>query len=173
MREQIREERPPDLSGALIFGENGHLLSDQHQKLAEEIAYRYENIRLVYIPVSERDTEAEKKYPFALIDVNTGRLIRRFEEHGDYPRGVMWAIRWLWENDSQREDTYSKYMAEQNAIKQARKTHEEDAFAEVADLAAHAILSPLHTFKHHGVKITDGYRMGQADLTKEYRENAS
>ena len=169
MRETLGDQTPLELSGALVFGETGHLLSQQHQALAEEIAYRYENIRLVFIPVSERETEAEKEYPFALWDNNTGKLIRRFNEHGEYPKGVMWAIRWLWENDSQRVDTLSRFEAENAAIKAAQAQREKDKFAEVADIAAHAIMSPLHTYRHNGVKIGDGYKAGQADLMKDYR----
>ena len=157
----------PDLSTALIF-EGGHLLSQRHQALAEEIAYRYRNIRLVFIPESERVGEADKKFPFAIVDIDTGNLIRRFTEDG--PQGVDTAIRWLWENDSQRVDTYAKFEAENAAIKAAQESEEKDRFEGVADLAAHAIRSPLHTYKHNGVKIGDGYRAGQADLLKEYRD---
>ena len=170
MREQLRQETPLELSGALIFGDNGHLLSQQHDALAQEIARLYRNIRLLYIPASERETEAEMNFPFALVDKDTGKLIRRFKEHGEYPIGVMWAIRWLWENDSQRTDTYAKFEAENAAIKAAHAAEERDRFAEVADIAAHAIMSPLHTYKHNGVKIGDGYKAGQADLMKDYRD---
>ena len=160
-------EKAPDLSTALIF-EGGHLLSQRHQALAEEIAFRYRNIRLVFIPESERVNEADKKYPFGIVDIDTGNLIRRFTEDGD--QGVMHAIRWLWENDSQRVDTYAKFQAENAAIEAAKKAEEEARFGEVADLAAHAIRSPLHTYKHNGVKIGDGYKAGQADLMKDYRD---
>ena len=157
----------PDLSTALIF-EGGHLLSQTHQRLAEEIAHRYRNIRLVFIPESERVHESEKKYPFGIVDIDSGRLIRRFEENGD--QGVMHALRWLWENDSQRVDTLAKFEAENAAIKAAKEAEEKARFEGVADLAAHVIRSPLHTYKHNGVKISDGYRAGQGDLLKEYRD---
>lgn len=148
----------PELAADLIF-DGQHLLSAEHARISEEIAYRYRNLRLVFIPESERVTEAEKKYPFAVVDTDSGNLIRKFSAEG--PQSVRTALDWLYENDSQRVDTLAKYYNEEAAAKYAREAEQEAKFAQKKDIAKSILTSPLHTFRHNGVKITDGYRADQ------------
>lgn len=138
---------PVNLSSAYIM-DGQHVLSQEHAAIAEEIAYRYENLRLIWIPPSERS--AEDTEVFAIVDRHTRNIIRKFNEIT-----IREAIKWLWENDSQRIDTYAKHMKEREEVaKLARTVHDEENAAKL-DVAAHVLASKLHTYKHDGVTYSD------------------
>lgn len=138
---------PVNLSSAYIM-DGQHVLSQEHQAIAEEIAWRYENLRLIWIPVSERTPEDINV--FAIVDRHNRNIIRKFSEIT-----VREAINWLWENDSQRIDTFEKFQKEKAiAAKAAASIHEEANNAKL-DVAAHVLASKLHTYKHDGVTYSD------------------
>ena len=139
-----------NLSTAYIM-DGQHVLSQEHQAIAEDIAFKYQNLRLIWIPVAQRepgDTEV-----FAIVDTNTGQVIKSFNEIS-----IRDAMKWLWENDSQRIDTYAKHMKEkEEAAALIRNTVKEQDDAKL-DLAASVLSSKLHTYKHAGKTYTEGYR---------------
>ena len=139
-----------NLSTAYIM-DGQHVLSQEHQAIAEDIAFKYQNLRLIWIPVAQRepgDTEV-----FAIVDTNTGHVIKSFNE-----MSIRDAMKWLWENDSQRIDTYAKHMKEkEEAAALIRNTVKEQDDAKL-DLAASVLSSKLHTYKHAGKTYTEGYR---------------
>ena len=139
-----------NLSNAYIM-DGQHVLSQEHQAIAEEIAFRYNNLRLIWIPVASR--EPGDVEVFAIVDTNTGHVIKTFTDIT-----VREAHKWLWENDSQRIDTYAKHMKEKEeaaAIARNATKAEDDA---KLDLASSILGSKLHTFKHAGKTYTEGYR---------------
>lgn len=139
-----------NLSNAYIM-DGQHVLSQEHQAIAEEIAFRYNNLRLIWIPVAQRepgDTEV-----FAIVDTNTGHVIKSFNE-----MSVRDAHKWLWENDSQRIDTYAKHLKEKEAAAAIARNVTKEADDAKLDLAGSILGSKLHTFKHAGKTYTEGYR---------------
>jgi hypothetical protein len=138
---------PVNLSGAYIM-DGQHILSQEHQAIAEEIAWRYENLRLIWIPVTERSVDDIEV--FAIVDRHNRNIIRKFSEIT-----VRDAIKWLWENDSQRIDTYAKFEKEKAAAEKLATTiHDEENNAKL-DVAAHILASKLHTYKHDGITYGD------------------
>lgn len=137
-----------DLSkGHLMDGQ--HVLSQEHMAVAQEIAHRYENLRLVFIPPSDRIPGADRE-PFGIRDIRTGIMIKTVDE-----KMVPVLPRWLWENDSNRIDTYAAFMKKQEAEKKAREDAIDEKHAPKIDLAAHIIGSKLHTYVHDGVRYSD------------------
>ena len=123
-------------------------LSQEHIAIAAEIADRYENLKLIWVPVAART--AEDTQPFAIVDMRNGNVIKQFSEIT-----IRDAVRWLWENDSQRVDTYKKHEEEKLRLKQSVRdavTEQEDAKAEVA---AGILGSKLHTVRHDGLIYSD------------------
>ena len=140
---------PAGLSNAYIM-DGQHVLSQEHQAIAEEIAYRYENLRLIWIPVSDRSPLGLDNECFAIVDRHNRNIIKKFTEIT-----IRTAVDWLYENDSQRVDTYAKFEKEHEAAKAAaRSVHDEENAANL-DVAAHVLASPLHTYKHDGTTYSD------------------
>lgn len=140
---------PAGLSNAYIMDGN-YVLSQEHVAIAQEIAHRYENLRLIWIPVSERSPIGLDNECFAIVDRHNRNIIRTFTE-----LTVRTAIDWLWENDSQRVDTYEKFLKEKaEREKAARSVHDEEN-AYKLDVAAHVLASPLHTYKHDNTTYSD------------------
>ena len=126
-----------------------HVLSQEHLHVAEDIAYRYDNLRLVWIPPSDRIPGTDDK-PFAIRDIHTNIIIKQFPEHQ-----VHMIPNWLWVNDSQRTDTYANFMTEQENAKAIRKAEQMEAIAPAIDLTATILHSKLHTFTHDGIRYSD------------------
>lgn len=137
-----------DLSGAHLM-DGQHVLSQEHLNVAQDIAHRYENLRLIWIPPSDR-TPGGDSQPFAIKDIRSGLIIKTFKE--DF---VHLIPNWLWANDSQRVDTYGQFMAEKEAADRARKAAQVEANAPAVDLLATVLHSNKHTFTHDGVRYSD------------------
>lgn len=133
--------------------ETQHMLTAEVSRIAEEIAYRYNNLRLVFIPEGLRETEAEKNYPYAVYDSLTGNVIRKFSQET-----VFRALDWLWENDSQRVDTYSAFMKNKEKVETAAKVKAQEANKEKFEVASYLAFGPKHTPKHNGIKFDDSYK---------------
>lgn len=136
-----------DLSQAYLM-DGSDILPQSIQNIAEDINYKYPNLKLIWIPISQRTPEDTEYY--AIVDMNTGHVIKAFNDLtiGD-------AMKWLWENDSQRIDTFQKHMKErEEAAKVQRAIHDEEN-GQKLDLAATILGSKLHTFKHDGKTYSD------------------
>ena len=137
-----------DLSKGYIM-DGQHVLSQEHMAVAQEIAHRYDNLRLVFIPASDRIPGQDDK-PFGIRDIRTGIMIKTVPE-----TMVHLLPRWLWENDSHRIDTYQKFLDTQAAEKRAREAAIHEKHAPKADLVGTILKSPLHTFVHNGLRYSD------------------
>lgn len=133
--------------------ETQHMLTTEVARIAEEIAYRYNNLKLVFIPEGMRETENEKNYPYAVYDSLTGNIIRKFSQET-----VFKSLDWLWENDSQRVDTYSAFLKNKEKVENAAKTKAQEANKEKFEIASYLAFGPKHTPKHNGIKFDDSYR---------------
>jgi len=141
---------PLNLSGAYLM-DAGEMLPQNIQGIAEDIARKYENLKLIWIPLAKRNKE--DTHPYALVDMNSGFVIKEFTDIS-----IHTAMQWLWENDSQRIDTYKKHMKEKDeaaAIQRSITAEEDNA---KLDLAGSILGSKLHTFKHAGKTYTEGYK---------------
>ena len=138
-----------DLSGAYLM-DGQHVLSQEHLRIAEDVAHMYNNLRLVWIPPTDRIPGTDDS-PFGVRDMNTGIVVKTF------PESMIQIIpKWLHENDSRRSNTYQSFLDEQAADKRARKAASDEAKTPKIDLA-HAVLSSnLHTYRHNGIKYSDG-----------------
>lgn len=137
-----------DLRGAHLM-DGQHVLSQEHLNVAEEIAHRYENLRLIWIPPVDRLPGTDEN-PFAVKDIRTGLIIKRFPE-----KFVQVIPRWLWENDSQRIDTRRAFEAQQNKVKADKEAAIHEAQAPKLELAHTILKSNLHSFKHDGLRYSD------------------
>ena len=135
--------------------ETSHMLTAEVSRVAEEIAYRYNNLKLVFIPEGMRETENEKNYPYAVYDSLTGNIIRKFNHST-----VFQALDWLWENDSQRIDTYSKFLKNKEKVEKAAVDKAKEENKEKFEIASYLAFGPKHTPKHNGIKLDDSYRGG-------------
>ena len=124
------------------------ILPQSIQNIAEDINFKYPNLKLIWIPISQRTAEDTEYY--AIVDLNTGHVIKAFND-----LSINTAMQWLWENDSQRIDTYQKFLNEKATHE---KTVRDAAIAKdeaKLDLAGAVLGSKLHTFKHDGVTYSD------------------
>ena len=136
-----------------------HLLSQEVTRIAENIAYRYQNLKVVFIPEHERVTEAEKNYPYAVVDTMTGNLIRKFSK-----QSIMEAEKWLWENDSQRVDTYAAFTKQQEKEKADREYAHREKWAEPLEVAGFLIGGKKHYPRHNGVTFNKDYTAEQKGI---------
>lgn len=136
-----------NLSGALLM-DGQHLFPQNFIAIAQEIGERYRNIRLVMIPVSERIPGQHDK-PFGLKNIDTGDIIKTVPE-----TMVPQLLNWLFENDSERHDTFQKHMDEIARDKAARQAILDEKHGERIDFMSSVMKSPLHLFKHDGKKIS-------------------
>lgn len=138
-----------NLSGAHLM-DGQHVLSQEHLRVAEEIAHRYNNLRLIWIPVSDRIPGTDDK-PFGIMDIQTRIIVKTVPEHQ-----VHMLPAWLYQNDSQRVDTYAAFEREQAAAKAARKQEHEERVGPQIELASAILKSPKHSFQHDGKRYSDG-----------------
>lgn len=124
------------------------ILPQSIQRIAEDINYKYPNLKMIWIPVSQRTAE-DKEY-YAVVDMQSGHVIKAFNDLDIYD-----AMQWLWENDSQRVDTYAKHMKEKAEAAKLQRTIHDEANGAKLDLAASILGSKLHTFKHDGKTYSD------------------
>lgn len=137
-----------DLSKAHIM-DGQHVLSQEHMRIAEDIAHTYDNLRLIWIPPVDRIPGTDDR-PFAIKDINTENIIVRIPE-----TAIHLAMDWLYDNDSQRTNTLQAF-EDANAKAAADRTKEAmERNAPRIDLATSILKSNLHTFKHDGITYSD------------------
>lgn len=137
-----------NLSGAHLM-DGQHVLSQEHLRIAEDIAHRYRNLRLIWIPPTDRVAGTDDK-PFGILDIDTNNIVKTVPEYQ-----VHMLPAWLYENDSQRKDTYASFMAEQEAAKLIRAAEHRERMMPKLDLAHSVLHSNKHTYKHDGIKYSD------------------
>lgn len=137
-----------NLNGAHLM-DGQHVLSQEHLNVASDIAHRYENLRLVWIPPVDRIPGTDDE-PFAIKDIRSGIIIKRFPE-----KYVVLIPRWLYENDSQRVDTLKLFMAAEAKHKKDQEAAIHEAQAPAVELTHSILKSKLHTFVHDGVRYGD------------------
>lgn len=137
-----------DLSGAHLM-DGQHVLSQEHLNIAQDIAHRYDNLRLIWIPPTDRIPGTDDK-PFGVLDIRTQIIIKRFPE-----QYVPVIPRWLYENDSHRVDTYAQFMKEQEKAKADAAKAVEERNAPKLELNHSILKSKLHTYKHDGIRYGD------------------
>lgn len=141
---------PLNLSGAYLM-DAGEMLPQNIKGIAEDINRKYENLKLIWIPMGKRTKD--DTHPYAIVDTQTGFVIKEFTDISIHE-----AMKWLWENDSQRIDTYKKHIAEKEALAKQAREYTAEADNQKLDLAASILGSKLHTFKHAGKTYTEGYK---------------
>lgn len=127
-----------------------HLMSQEHLAIANDIAHRYRNLRLVFIPVSDRIPGEDDK-PFGIVNKDTNTLIKAVPEYQ-----VKMLPAWLYENDSQRIDTYAAFKAEEAKAAADRKAAHVERTGPMIEFASAALRSNLHTYRHGNRKYSDG-----------------
>lgn len=123
--------------------------------LAEEIAYRYPEFRLAQVPLNKRD--AKEEFPFAIVLERDGTVVKPLRES---EMSIAFIFRWLYMNDTQRHGAkklYEDFLARQKQEQELRNYAVKQRFNEALDFVNTMQRSPLHTYKHNGVKH-NGYR---------------
>ena len=136
---------------AYVF-HDGQLLSQEMLDLNAEIAYRYPNLRLAWIPPEYRGDDDVHIFAITQVDSegNTLAIIKRLSQFECYPDFV---LRWLYENDGQRIDPWEKFQAEQQKLAEERRKREKDDIYQRAEVLHAVASSNLHTYRINGRKI--------------------
>ena len=134
----------------LILG--GQLFPQEMLDLNEQIAARYPNLRLAWIPPEDRG--ADDTLIWAITQVNnageTIAIIKRMSSFECHPNLV---LQWLWENDGHRIDPWKKFLAEQEAAAKAQRERDKEDIYERAEVLNTIAKSGLHTYRINGRKI--------------------
>jgi hypothetical protein len=134
---------------------SGSGMSQDHLMLAEEINARYPEFRLAQVPLNKRD--AKEEFPFAIVLERDGTVVKPLREN---EMSIAFIFRWLYMNDSQvhgAENLYNQFLERQKKEQAARDYVVKQKFLEQVDFINTMQRSPLHTYKHDGVKH-NGYR---------------
>jgi len=126
-----------------------HVLSQEHLNVAQDIADRYENLRLIWIPPADRIPGTDDN-PFGILDIRTQIIVKRVPE-----KYVVLLPRWLYENDSQRVDTLKLFQDAQAKAKLDRENAIHEAQGPKLEVTHSILKSNLHTYKHDGFRISD------------------
>lgn len=137
-----------NLNGAHLM-DGQHVLSQEHLAIAQDIAHRYDNLRLIWIPPADRIPGTDDK-PFGILDINTQTIVKMAPESM-----VHLLPRWLYENDSQRVDTYQMFLDQQAKEAREREKAVEEKHAPKLELAHSIMKSNLHTYVHDGIRYSD------------------
>jgi hypothetical protein len=134
---------------------SGTGMSTDHMMLAEEIAHRYPEFRLAQVPLNRRD--AKEEFPFAIVLERDGTVVKELREK---EMSIAFIFRWLYMNDSQvhgAKKLYDQFLANVEKQKQEQREAVREVVAEKLDFINTMARSPLHLYKHDGVKH-NGYR---------------
>lgn len=132
--------------------QGGHLLPQEKLDISTEIAQRYPNLRLTWIPPENRGVDDTQIWAIAQVD-NEGKInaiIRRMTEFECHANLI---FRWLWENDGQRIDPWVKFQAQQAKIAEERRKADKEDIYERAEVLHAVASSNLHTYRINGRKI--------------------
>lgn len=130
-------------------------MSTDHMMLAEEIALRYPEFRLAQVPLNRRDVKEE--FPFAIVMERDGTVVKPLKES---EMSIAFIFRWLYMNDSQvhgAKKLFDQFQARIEAEKKAQRDAVKETVGEKLDFINTMARSPLHLYKHDGVKH-NGYR---------------
>lgn len=132
--------------------QGGQLLSQEMLDLSTEIAHRYPNLRLSWIPPENRGENDLEIFAVTQVDNddNIVTIIKRFTELECHSSII---LQWLWENDGQRIDPWKKFLAEQEKIAQEKRERDRQDIYERAEVLNTIAKSGLHTFRINGRKI--------------------
>lgn len=133
---------------------SGHFVSQKHMDIATVINEWNPSIHLVWIPPKDRETEDDRKYPFAVVHMQgDGRqyVIFRVSENELDER----IIARLWASDNSRHNVLANIEAEEaarEALRLRRQMEEEEARR---DLVGSILKSPKNVYRHNGIEYRD------------------
>lgn len=138
-------------------------LSQEMINLAQEVNDKYPNLSLAWIPPEHRGEGDDRPFAIVQIDENGNQVavihrMHQFLVHGAY------VFNWLWENDSQRVDVFSRYLQGLENARLEKQKQDTERINEMAEKVHAVAKSPLHTYRINGRKLgTDNYepRIGQ------------
>lgn len=128
-----------------LITDGQHFLSVDHVRLAEELQERYYNLGIAWVPPENRSTH--EPYPFAIVDTYQNIVIKPLKES---QVNAQFVFTWLWENDSQRVNTWDKFQKEIEKAKAERDKKNYDKIAEQAEVIHDIQKSPIHNYKING-----------------------
>ena len=131
--------------------QDGHVLSQDHQRVAEVIQDYDPDLFLAWVPPENRALDEE--FPYALIHTTFGRqyVVRKLRTE-DVNHSL---IAWLWMNDNARNgtDLANKLEAEENARRAVELKAREEELEMKRDFAK-SVLSGKNYYRHDGVLYT-------------------
>ena len=140
-----------DLSGAyLLEPSSGMAQSQEITNFARAIAERYPNIRLCGVPAHERTKD--ELYPFALVDTNTGQVLKELKEN---ELNINIVFRWLYEHDTAlhgEKKLYDQYIADKKKKERDQQQVHNDNLSMKTDFINTMAKSVKHYYKHDGRK---------------------
>ena len=138
------------MDGLPIATPEGYFVSEEHRRIAEIIADYDPDLRLVFIPPSERNHDDPNEKPFAVAHFPEGKApyIVFFADECDHR-----ILERLFTNDTLKHDVMARLDAShaaQEAIRLKKQMEEEEM---KQDIAKSMWRSPLHSYNHNGKKI--------------------
>lgn len=139
------------MSNAFLVDEAGHMLSQEHLRIAQVIHDYDENLELAWIPPEARGIN--DIFPFAVIYNNPQtkqqEIVFRLRENEVDHR----VIARLWSSDHNNGNVLERIEKEEQARQALDMLRKEDEAAEAKELAAWMIKAPVGA-KHNGVRLT-------------------
>ena len=102
--------------GIQIVTESGEWVNEDFQRLAEIVKDYDEYLELKWIPPGQRDTDADKKNPYCIVDTRSNYIVM-FASERDTPQSILAR---LWSADNNRGSVLDRIDAE-NAAAEAFK----------------------------------------------------
>lgn len=143
-------------------GTFGSLISAEMVWVAEQIMYRYPNLRFQWIPPEDRGPSDTR--PFAIADQG-GIIVRLTEEQA---KNGNFILKWLDEHDATKQDMWANLQREVQREKEERDKANSEKVQRQADFISTMARSPKHTFKHDGQKF--GADNHAPTMPKEFKE---
>lgn len=148
---KLETDRVHSLLGSdwIYDGQSGNYFHRLHREMAEFIARVYPNLRLAWIPPSDR--APGELYPFALIQINgdgSQSIICNCTED-ELPT----LLERIWEMDTTKQDVLANMDKVNAKIEAQVKAEQQDKMLEIHDQAYH-ILKGKFYYKHNGRKFS-------------------
>lgn len=132
--------------------QGGQLFSQEMLDLNTEIAERYPNLRLGWIPPEERGEDDTMHWSINQVD-HSGNIIAIIKRMTSFECVPSLVLKWLWDNDGQRIDPWEKFQAEQQRLANERRARDKEDIYERAEVLNSIAKSGLHTYRINGRKI--------------------
>lgn len=135
----------------VILNPDGVALSVKHQRIADIIHDYDPELELVMLPPASRDDEDSKKYPFAILHYPANGvpyLVHKYKE-SEVNESI---IADLFLRDAKNVNVLDRLEAEENAREAVKMKERMDEHEEMMDFTKTVVKSPLHAFKHNGVR---------------------